>query len=154
MVSHIADRLTYCGDIVLLILQLNCVHKNTKKDDSADWGKIFPTLWSWVNTYNTFTTLYIPGIVTDTKLFFLYYWCRIEVLLPLKIQWTKLWCANGPILILMRGFSVVCRYLFWLTILRASRRKNRVVLAPVLDLDLPINSNILRWVNLKEFEYG
>ena len=88
------------------------------------------------------------------QVIFPYYWCRIEVLLPLKIQWTKLWCANGPILILMRGFSVVCRYLFWLTILRASRRKNRVVLAPVLDLDLPVNSNILRWANLKQFEYG
>ena len=69
MSSRVADRLTFRGDIVVLTSQFDRAHKNTEKGGGADGGKIFPILWSWDNTYNAFTTLYIPGMVTDIKLF-------------------------------------------------------------------------------------
>ena len=44
---------------------------------------------------------------------FTYYRRRIKVMLPLQMQWTKLWCANYLNLTLIRGFSFVWLYLYF-----------------------------------------
>ena len=57
---------------------------------------------------------------------------------------------NSLNLILVRGFNIVWYYLYLVDysamfcIVRVSRKTNQVGLAPVLGLDLPENSNILR----------
>ena len=53
-----------CSDITVR----SCAQKHLERRWGR-WGEIFPILWSLENTYNAFTTAYIPGMVTDIKLF-------------------------------------------------------------------------------------